>query len=78
MGEGLGRVAATLGVPEERLAPLTSYDDKELCHLDDLIVGALRAEDRAFEDGLEEALRFVPRLLRGPAKALLFPGGGRG
>jgi len=82
MGEGttggLGRVAATLGVPEETLAPLAAYDEVELQRLDELVRAALSAEDRAFEAGLEEALRFVPRLLRGAAKGLLFPGGGRG
>jgi len=78
MSERLGRIAATLGVSEERLAPLSTYDDEQLRRFGELIDEALGAEDRAFDAGLEEALRFVPRLLRGAAKGLLFPGGGRG
>ncbi|MEX0427050.1 hypothetical protein AB3X52_05405 [Nocardioides sp. DS6] len=78
MTEEIGRLAATIGVPETRLAQLTACDGEELRRLDELIDGALRAEDEAFDAGLEAALRFVPRLVRGPAKALLFPGGARG
>jgi len=78
MSEGLTRIAATLGISEERLAPLSAYDEEQLRHFDDLIKEALTAEDKAFDAGLEEALRFVPRLLRGAAKGLLFPGGDRG
>lgn len=46
--------------------------------LDAAIVEAMRAEDEGFDTGLQEALRLVPRPLRGVARGLLFPGGGRG
>lgn len=75
MSEGLGRLAATLAVAEERLAPLQSYDDAQLRRLDELIQQALSAEDEAFADGLEAGLRLVPRPLRATARKLLSPGG---
>lgn len=77
MSDSLGRLAATLGVPSDRLTPLTSYDDKQLSHLDKLLTDAMAAEEKAFDSALEEALGFVPRPLRGTAKRIL-GGGGRG
>lgn len=71
MSEGLGRLAATLAVDEERLAPLQAYDEARLLRLDELIQEALSAEDQAFADGLEAALRLVPRPLRGTARKML-------
>lgn len=77
MSQSLGRLAATLGVEEGRLAPFRTYDDGELTRLEELVSGALRAEDEAFDQGLTGALALVPRPLRGTARKILFPGGGK-
>lgn len=65
-------IAERLELPSERLALLEGYSEDDLSVLDDAIALAIRAEDKAVEDGLTEALRFVPRPLRGRARALLF------
>lgn len=75
MSEGLGRLAATLAVDKDRLGPLQGYDDARLLRLEELIRQALSAEDQAFADGLEAALRLVPRPLRGTARKMLSHGG---
>ncbi|MGH3353334.1 MAG: hypothetical protein ACRDPS_21915 [Nocardioides sp.] len=75
MSEGLDRLAATLGVPAARLAPLEAYDDQHLGRLNDLAQGAMTAEDKAFEASLDEALKLVPKMLRGVVQKML--GGAR-
>ena len=57
---------------------LAELSSNELQTLDSAVVEAMRAEDEAFDQGLKEALRLVPRPLRGIARGLLFPGGDRG
>ncbi len=71
MSEGLDRLAATLGVPATRLAPLEAYDDQELGRFDDLTRSAMTAEDKAFEASLDEALKLVPKMLRGVVQKML-------
>ena len=73
----LDTLAEHLGVRTDRLVAFSSYDEDRLAQLDTLITGAMSAEDKAFEAGLEEALRFIPRPLRPAAKKILF-GGSRG
>lgn len=73
----LDALAHRLRVGPDRLAAFAAYDGGRLAHLDTLLDAAMAQEDRAFDAGLEEALRFVPKLLRPAAKRLLF-GGGRG
>ncbi|HEY9393867.1 MAG TPA: hypothetical protein VIP58_06995 [Nocardioides sp.] len=75
MSEGLDRLAATLGVPATRLGPLEAYDDQQLGRFDDLVQGAMVAEDKAFDASLDEALKLVPKMLRGVVQKML--GGGR-
>jgi hypothetical protein len=70
-------LAGTLGVSPDRLAMLASYDEAELRRFEQLVSGAMRQEDAAFDAGAEEGLRFVPALLRPAAKKMLF-GGHRG
>lgn len=78
MTQAVSSLADQLGVPASRLALLEEYDDAQVATLEQAITTAMRDEDTAFDAALDEALRFVPRLLRGPARGLLFPGGGRG
>ena len=73
----LDMLAEHLGVKNDRLNAFSSYDEGQLAQLDTLLTDAMDAEDNAFDAGLEEALRFVPRPLRPAAKKILF-GGGRG
>jgi hypothetical protein len=75
MSDGLDRLAATLGVPATRLAPLEAYDDQELSRFGDLVRDAMNAEDRAFDASLDEALKLVPKMLRGVVQKML--GGAR-
>ncbi|MFD7075601.1 hypothetical protein ACFU7D_04005 [Nocardioides sp. NPDC057577] len=75
MSEGLDRLAATLRVPATRLAPLEAYDDQQLGRFDDLVQGAMAAEDKAFDASLDEALKLVPKMLRGVVQKML--GGSR-
>ncbi|MEU6136258.1 hypothetical protein [Nocardioides sp. NPDC047086] len=75
MSEGLDRLAATLGVPATRLAPLEAYDDRQLGRFDELTRGAMTAEDKAFDASLDEALKLVPKMLRGVVQKML--GGAR-
>lgn len=75
--DALGRLAATLGVPTERLAPLATYADEHLARLDELLNQAMTNEVKAFDKALEDAVGIVPRPLRGAAKRML-GGGGRG
>lgn len=56
---------------------LAQLSPDELETLDGAVAEAMRAEDAAFDQGLKEALRLVPRPLRGMARGLLFPGGDR-
>ena len=71
-------LADLLGVDEERLSMLRRYDAGQIEVLESAVAGALEAEDAAFTKASGDALRFVPRLLRGPARAMLLPGGRRG
>lgn len=75
MSEGLDRLAATLGVPATRLAPLEAYDDQQLDRFDDLVRGVMTAEDKAFDASLDEALKMIPKMLRGVVQRML--GGAR-
>jgi hypothetical protein len=74
----LDMLAQRLGVDPRRLAPLRASGQDEIARLRGAVERAMEDEDRAFDAALEEALRFVPRLLRGTAQRLLFPGGRRG
>lgn len=74
----LAPLAELLGVDEERLAMLRRYDAGQVEALESAVAGALAEEDVAFTTASEDALRLVPRLLRGPARTMLLPGDRRG
>lgn len=67
-------IAERLGIPYADLSALDTCTDEELARLDATLAKTIAAEDRAVDDGFAEALRFVPRPLRGRAKVLLFGG----
>ena len=74
----LDSLARRLGVDPRRLAPLRAAGAADIRRVDAAVERAMEDEDRAFDAALTDALRFVPRLLRGTAQKLLFPGGRRG
>ncbi|MFT4264221.1 MAG: hypothetical protein QM572_12615 [Nocardioides sp.] len=78
MSTQLAPLAQRLGVPEARLSALRDHASGDLARLEEIVARAMESEDAAFDSALDEALRFVPRLVRGPAQKLLFPGGRRG
>ncbi|EON23669.1 MULTISPECIES: hypothetical protein [Nocardioides] len=78
MNTELSRLAERLGVTTGRLQPLQALAKRDVQQLDDLVSSTMTSGAEAFDKGIEEALRFVPRPLRGTARSLLFPGGDRG
>ena len=71
--EAIARLAERLGTSAELLRPLEVCSADEIERLDETIASAFEAEDDAFTDALEGALRVVPRPLRRAARMLLFP-----
>ena len=69
----LARLADHLDVDVDRLAHLDRLDESRIDAFATLVAEAQARDARAIEDGLQQTLRFVPRLLRGRAKKLLFP-----
>ncbi len=78
MSAELDRLAQRLRVTPAALDMLEDAGSKEVQSLDAIVAHAMDDEDKAFDKALEDALRFIPRLLRGTAQKLLFPGGRRG
>ncbi|HEY3014603.1 MAG TPA: hypothetical protein VGJ41_05800 [Nocardioides sp.] len=70
-------LADRLGVPARRLQPLEEYAADQIAVLDRAVAAAMKAEDDAFATGLQDAVRFIPRPLRGFARKLIFPAGDR-
>jgi len=74
----LTALADRLGVPASRLKTLEGYAAADLATLNRAVADAMKTEDDAFATGLQDAVRFIPRPLRGFARKLLFPAGDRG
>ena len=74
----LDRLAQRLRVTPAAIDMLEDASRADVEKLDTLLAHAMDDEDKAFDAALEDALRFIPRLVRGPAQKLLFPGGRRG
>lgn len=72
----LEKLAGRLRVPVERVPVLGQYDEGHVLAFEQIVHDAMEREEDAFTRALEEALEFVPRLLRPVAKKML--GGGRG
>ena len=69
----LARLADRLQVDPDRLAFLDRLDAPAVESFATLVEDAMHRDEQAIEEGLQETLRFVPRLLRGRAKKMLFP-----
>lgn len=64
-----GRLAAELGAPLP--AAIRTLDSDHLDHLADAMAHARRRQSAELAQAGERALRFVPRLLRGPLRKVL-------
>jgi flagellar motility protein MotE (MotC chaperone) len=53
-------------------APLAELTDRECAQLLDQVRDARAAQARALDEALNEVLRHLPRLTRGPARKILF------
>ena len=78
MDDPVAGVAARLRLAEDDLAILRSCTPDEQARFAGLVDRAVRTQRAEIDTSLEQSLNFVPKLLRGRARTLLFPGGGRG
>ena len=69
----LDALAGRLHVDVERVAHLGRLGETTLQQLTDLVGSAQARDDQAIEEALQQTVRFVPKLLRGRAKKMLFP-----
>lgn len=53
----------------------TELSEQDQRHLASLVDDARRQRRREFDEALDEATGHLPRLVRGPAKKILFGGG---
>lgn len=67
-------LAERLRVPATDLAVLTTYDDALVAQIDGVIRDAFDAEDQAFTEAVEQAIDFLPRLIRPIAKKMMLGG----
>lgn len=56
----------------EPIAGIEALDEAAVTHLTSAIRAARERRSQALDEGAEGALRYIPRLMRGPAKRLLF------
>jgi hypothetical protein len=71
-------LSADLAVAPERLDVLRRFSPPEQRVIADAVAQARQAQTVELDNALRRALRFVPRVLRGRAAKLLFPGGEHG
>jgi hypothetical protein len=69
----LSGLAEQLKVDVDRIAHLERLGDPVLEGFSALVGRAVERDGREIEEGFQKTLRFVPRLLRGRAKKMLFP-----
>ena len=74
----IDELGAQLSIPADRLEVLQRFTDAQVQALSAAVAHAARTQHREIDDALERAVAFVPKLLRGRARKLLFPDGARG
>ena len=74
----IARLAGTVGVARSELAMLEGFSTADVSMLADAVERAFLVQRAEVDQSLDSALGFIPRPLRGRARRLLFPGGGRG
>ncbi|MCK5770972.1 hypothetical protein [Algiphilus sp.] len=68
-----GRKALRRAIDDEPPPGVDALDDASAQALATLIEDSRRAQQRQLQDALERALGYLPRLLRGPVRRVLFP-----
>lgn len=76
MSTALEKLAHRLRVRVDQVPVLSGYAEEEILAFEEIVHRAMDREEAAFVKALEDALEFVPRLLRPVAKKML--GGSRG
>ena len=74
MGEKTTKISALahrLKVDECALEPLDCLSKQQLTELDEAVTNAMESQNDAIDSGLADALRFIPRPLRGRVAALM-------
>ena len=71
----LSRLAERLQVDPEQLSRLERLDESTLDGFAEVVGRAQERDEAEIEQALQETLRFVPRILRGRVKKMLFPEG---
>lgn len=72
---GMGALREAIG--GEAPQAFEALDAEALQDLAGLIESSRRRQQQALQQSLEDALRYLPRLLRGPVRRILFPERGR-
>lgn len=71
----LTKLAERLQVPPDRLSALDRLDPATVDAFADVVRQAQERDEAEIEKALQETLGFVPRILRGRVKKMLFPEG---
>lgn len=71
----LQQLAGALRAQPADLGHLDGLDESDLAYLSDAVRRRMEADLSEVEESIEEAVRLVPRPLRGRARKILFPGG---
>ena len=74
----IARLAGLVHVDRQELTVLAQFPDAQVSAFTDAVQRAFQVQRAEVDESLESALGFIPRPLRGRARKLLFPGGGRG
>ena len=72
------QLAEFLHIPADQLTVLDRFGQSDVRRLHDITVDAVARQTRELDAALERALGFIPALLRGRARKLLFSDRGRG
>lgn len=67
-------LAALLGTQPESLTALEHHREDDVRHLTASVRHGMARDDQEVDEGMNQALRFVPGMLRGTAKKMLFGG----
>jgi hypothetical protein len=69
--ESIGRLADSVGLAANELAAFECLDDKQITHLVAALEEAQARQSVALEEAIQQALSFVPALMRRPILKIL-------
>ena len=67
----VGQLADSVGLPVDDLAAFECLDDTQIAHLVEALEEAQARQSDALEEAIQQALSFVPALLRRPILKIL-------